>query len=224
MASVLVPKAKIAVVFHSIHHHVYRLALKVKEGIETVPNTEVKLLRVRETLSPEILAKMHAPAELSDIPVASAQDLADADAFIFGAPSRFGTASAQVRALLDSTGGLWASGALAGKHAGIFFSSSQQTGGQETVALTFTTFFAHHGINFVPLGYRHKALFQIDELAGGSPWGAGTITGNGVPLDVRPTALELDVAKTQGQIFGEVVTTAAAGKALKAAQAAEQKN
>ncbi|KAI8869266.1 flavoprotein, partial [Ramicandelaber brevisporus] len=120
---------KIAVVFHSIHHHIHRLAVQVKQGIESVPGATATLYRVPETLSGEVLEKMHAAPELSDIPLATPEDLAAADGIIFGIPSRFGHASAQIRAFIDSLGGLWAAGALAGKHGAVFFSSAQQTGG-----------------------------------------------------------------------------------------------
>ncbi|KAI8867026.1 flavodoxin-like protein [Ramicandelaber brevisporus] len=211
-----IPTTKIAIVIHSIYHHVHKLALSVKEGIESVPGVEARLYRVQEILPKELLAKMHAAPELSDIPLATPSALIEADGIIFGVPSRFGSASTQIRAFLDSLYVPMTQGALAGKFGGIFFSTSQQAGGQESVALTFVPFFASHGINYVPLGYRHKSLTQIDELAGGSPYGSGTITGLNVPLEVRPTALELDGAKTHGQIFADVVQTAVAGKAIKA--------
>ena len=119
------------------------------------------LLKVPETLSDEVLGKMGAPGVGKDDEEASAGKLADYDGFLFGLSARFGMASAQVKALLDSTGGLWQAGALVGKPAGVFFSTGTQNGGQETTALTFVTQLAHHGMVFVPLGYSTPKLFDL---------------------------------------------------------------
>ena len=106
-------------------------------------------------------------------------------------------ASAQVKALLDSTGGLWQAGALVGKPAGVFFSTGTQNGGQETTALTFVTQLAHHGMVFVPLGYSTPKLFDLSAPHGGSPYGAGTLAG---PDGSRqPSALEKDIAEAHGE-------------------------
>ncbi|KAF1792281.1 Flavoprotein-like domain [Phytophthora cactorum] len=132
----------------------------------------------------------------------------EADGILFGFPTRFGSLPAQVKAFFDSAGGLWASGALVGKPAGIFFSTGSQGGGQETTAFTALTFLAHQGLTFVPLGYRAPELFNMDEIHGGSPWGAGTLAnGDG---SRQPSKLELTVATTQGKSFAEVAKKLAA--------------
>jgi NAD(P)H dehydrogenase (quinone) len=146
--------------------------------------------QVAETLSEELLVKLHAPPK-SDVPVITAEQLAEADGILFGVPTRFGSTPTQVRALLDSTGGLWMRGALQGKFGGIFFSTGSQGSGQETTALTLLPYFAHHGINFVPIGYKNKRLGDLSEVHGGSPWGAGTISG--ADGKRQPSDLELEV-------------------------------
>ncbi|KAF1331194.1 Nad quinone oxidoreductase, partial [Globisporangium splendens] len=127
---------------------------------------------------------------------------AKADGILFGFPTRFGSFPSQVKSFLDSTGGLWQTGALVGKPAGIFFSTGTQGGGQETTAFTTLTYLAHQGLTFVPLGYRSPLLFNFEEIHGGSAWGAGTYAG---PDGSRqPSKLELDVAKVQGESFAQV--------------------
>ena len=116
------PKPKIAIVYYSMYGHVRTLALAEKKGLEA-SGCEVTLLKVPESLSDEVLGKMGAPGVGKDDEEASAAKLADYDGFLFGLSARFGMASAQVKALLDSTGGLWQAGALVGKPAGVFFST-----------------------------------------------------------------------------------------------------
>ncbi|KAI8869779.1 flavodoxin-like protein [Ramicandelaber brevisporus] len=202
---------KISIVFYSMYGHNHRMALKILEGVKTIPGIEAKLYRVPETLPVEVLTKMHAAPELTDIPLATPDTLAQSDGILFGTPTRFGTACAQMRAFLDATGGLWAKGSLVGKHAGIFTSSNTQHGGQETTALTFLTYFAHQGLNFVPLGYRSQGMSTIDEVIGGTPYGASAVNGNNLPLDVRPTKTELEIAFTHGKSFAEVVRRSVVG-------------
>lgn len=156
-----------------------------------------------ETLPDEILSKMGAPRKPDD-PVATADKLAEFDGILFGLSMRFGMAPAQMKALLDSTGGLWAGGKLVGKPAGIFFSTAQQGGGQESGALTFITQLAHHGMIFVPIGYSTPLLFNNKEVRGGSPWGAGTIAdGDGSRM---PSDIEKQIAVHQGKHFGGIVS------------------
>ena len=123
---------------------------------------------------------------------------------MFGIPTRFGMAPAQMKALMDSTGGLWQQGALVGKPAGTFFSTGTQNGGQETTALTFVTQFVHHGMIYVPMGYSTPLLFDLKEVHGGSPYGSGTIAG---PDGSRmPSEHEKKVAVHHGEHFGKIVT------------------
>uniref|UniRef100_K3WM11 Flavodoxin-like domain-containing protein n=1 Tax=Globisporangium ultimum (strain ATCC 200006 / CBS 805.95 / DAOM BR144) TaxID=431595 RepID=K3WM11_GLOUD len=192
---------RIAIVYYSTYGHIAKMAEKIKEGVELVTGVSAEIYQVAETLSDEVLTKMHAVPK-KDHPIATADVLKEADGILFGIPTRFGSMPAQVKALFDSTGGLWGTGALIGKPAGIFFSTGTQGGGQETTAFTSITFLTHQGLTFVPLGYRTPLMFSMDEIHGGSPWGAGTYAG---PDGSRqPTDLEMTVAKVQGESFAEV--------------------
>jgi len=213
MSSGAHPKAKLLVVYYSLYGHIATLADQIAEGAKS-NGAEVTIRQIAETLPAEVLTKMHAPPR-KDIPNATPEDLAAADAIIFGIPTRFGAAPAQVKALLDSTGQLWAKGALVGKVASVFFSTGSQSGGQETTALTFYTQFVHHGMIVVPIGYSSPLLFNLDEVHGGSPYGAGTIAG---PTGARqPSKLELDVAHHQGKYVANVANELVAGRAALAA-------
>jgi NAD(P)H dehydrogenase (quinone) len=117
---------------------------------------------------------------------------------------------AQIKAFLDSTGGLWASGGLAGKFAGTFFSTASQHGGQETTAFTTITYFAHHGMVYVPLGFANPHLFDNSEVIGGSAYGAGTVANGDGSRQVSQK--ELEIAHTQGENFGKIVSTYVKGK------------
>ncbi|KZT20850.1 benzoquinone reductase [Neolentinus lepideus HHB14362 ss-1] len=147
---------------------------------------------------------MHAPPKPA-YPVIAPADLATFDAFLFGIPTRYGNFPAQWKAFWDATGQLWASGALAGKYAGLFVSTASPGGGQESTAIATMSTLAHHGILYVPLGYKNAfpQLTNLEELRGGSPWGAGTFAGaDGSRV---PTRLELEVAEIQGRTFWEYV-------------------
>lgn len=177
------------------------MALEEKKGLESV-GCDVTLLQCAETLPDEVLKKMGAPPKPDD-PIATADLLAEFDGILFGLSMRFGMASVQVKSLMDSTGGLWAGGKLIGKPAGVFFSTAQQGGGQESGALTFVTQLAHHGMIFCPLGYSTPLLFNNDEMHGGSPYGAGTIAnGDGSRM---PSDLEKKIAVHHGKHFGGIV-------------------
>ncbi|KAJ0409904.1 hypothetical protein P43SY_005798 [Pythium insidiosum] len=192
---------RVAIIYYSMYGHVATMANAVKEGVEKVDGVTAEIYQIAETLSEEVLAKMHAPPK-KDHPIATSDVLKEADGILLGIPSRFGSMPAQVKAFFDATGGLWQSGALVGKPVGIFFSSGTPGGGQETVAMTSVTFLTHQGMIFVPLGYRSPLLFNMDEVHGGSPWGAGTYAG---PDGSRqPTTLELNVARAQGESFAGV--------------------
>ncbi|KAJ6416465.1 hypothetical protein OIU84_002346 [Salix udensis] len=155
-----------------------RLAEEIKKGADSVEGVEVKLWQVPETLPEEVLGKMGA-APKSDVPIIKPSDLTEADGFLFGFPTRFGMMAAQFKAFLDATGGLWGTQQLAGKPAGIFYSTASQGGGQETTALT--------------------AITQL--VKGGSPYGAGTYAGDGTR---QPTDLELAQAFHQGKYFSGI--------------------
>ena len=145
---------------------------------------------------------MGAPPK-TDAPVITPQELAEADGILFGFPTRFGMMAAQMKAFLDSTGGLWQEQALAGKPAGCFFATGTQGGGQESTALTAVTQLAHHGMIYVPIGGTFGArMFGMDEVRGGSAYGAGTFAG--ADGSRTPSEIELAMANHQGKQFAAV--------------------
>ncbi|KAJ7463848.1 1,4-benzoquinone reductase [Mycena galericulata] len=194
---------KIAIVVYSTWGHILKLAEAVKKGVEEAGGT-VTMYQVAETLPQEILDKMYA-APKPAFPVITPEELIKYDAFIMGVPTRFGNFPAQWKTFWDSTGTLWASGALTGKYAGAFTSSAGPGGGQETTILATISTLAHHGVLFVPFGYKAAfgQLTGVAEVHGGSPWGAGTFAG--VDGSRQPTTLELEIATIQGKAFFEVV-------------------
>ncbi|RLN47310.1 hypothetical protein BBJ28_00002307 [Nothophytophthora sp. Chile5] len=193
--------AKIAIVYYSCYQHIATMAESVKKGVESVEGVEATIYQVPETLPEDLLAAIHA-APKKDHPIATPETLKEADGILFGFPTRFGSLPSQMKAFFDSCGGLWAAGALVGKPAGIFFSTGTQGGGQETTAFTALTFVAHQGMTFVPLGYRTQLLANMEEIHGGSAWGAGCLAG--ADGSRQPSKLELDVAEVQGKSFADI--------------------
>ena len=191
---------KIAIVFYSMYGHVYALAKAAAEGVRRVEGAEVSLYRVAETLPEEILERMGAldfSRQLAAVPLASPEVLETADAIIFGTPTRFGNMCGQMRQFLDSTGGLWQRGALVGKLGSVLVSSATQHGGQESTILSFHITLLHHGMLVVGLPYAFSAQSGVDEIKGGSPYGATTIAGSAG--ERQPSAVELDGARYQGE-------------------------
>jgi NAD(P)H dehydrogenase (quinone) len=191
---------KVLIVFYSTYGHIYQMAKAVAEGASAVPDAEVELRRVPEILSEDVLSKMGAldfQKSLQSIPVVSLKDLEEADAVIFGTPTRFGNMIGQMRMFLDSTGGLWAKGALVGKVGSVFSSSATQHGGQESTILSFHTTLLHHGMVVVGLPYAFGGQTRIDEITGGSPYGASTIAGG--QGERMPSDNELEGARFQGR-------------------------
>ena len=191
--------AKVQVVFHSMYGHIYRLSEAVAEGAREVGAT-VEVLQVAETLPAEVLAKMgavEAKKAFAHVPIADPKRLAEADAIILGTPTRYGSATAQMRAFLDATGGLWASGALIGKVGSAFTSTASQHGGQETTLLALSTFFFHMGMVIAGVPYSVKELSKLVEMTGGTPYGASTIAGPRGERQVSEN--ELAIARAQGK-------------------------
>ena len=183
-----------------MYGHIKQLALAEKKGIEAAGGT-ADLFQVKETLPSEVLTKMHAPGQSEDIPFITPNIIKTYDAFLLGIPTRYGNFPAQWKTFWDQTGGLWQSGGLHGKYAGVFVSSASMGGGQESTAIAALSTLAHHGIIYVPLGYADAfpLLGDVSEVRGGSPWGAGTFAaGDG---SRQPTERELTVAETQGKAF-----------------------
>jgi NAD(P)H dehydrogenase (quinone) len=181
------------------------MAEAVAEGVKAVAGTEVALRRVPETLPQEVLEKMgavEAQNALSHVPTCTVDELAEADAVIFGTPTRFGNMCGQMRQFLDATGQLWANGALVGKVGSVFTSSATQHGGQESTILTFHVTLLHHGFVVVGLPYAFQGQMTLDEISGGSPYGASTIAGGDGSR--MPSENELDAARFQGKHVAEI--------------------
>ena len=196
---------KVLVVFYSTYGHIHKMAEAVAEGAKTLAGTEVELRQVPETLPPDVLEKMgavEAQKAFSHVPVCSVEELAQADAVIFGTPTRFGNMCGQMRQFLDATGSLWAEGALVGKVGSVFASSATQHGGQESTILTFHVTLLHHGFVVVGLPYAFQGQMRIDEISGGSPYGATTIAGGDGSR--MPSENELAAAQFQGKHVAEI--------------------
>jgi NAD(P)H:quinone oxidoreductase type IV len=191
---------KVEIVFYSMYGHTYRMAEAVAEGAREVEGSEVELLQVAELVPDEVLEKSGAKKAreaFAHVPVAKPNDLADADAIIFGTPTRFGNMCAQMRNFLDQTGGLWARNALVGKVGSVFTSSNTQHGGQETTIVSFQTTLLHLGMVIVGVPYSEIRQSTVDEITGGSPYGASTIA---APDGSRmPSENELAIARFQGR-------------------------
>ena len=191
---------KVLVVFYSVYGHIYQMAEAVAEGAREVEGTQVELRRVPETLPEDVLRKigaLEAQKAFAHVPVCTVAEMPTADAIIFGTPTRFGNMCGQMRQFLDSTGALWAKGALVGKVGSVFTSSATQHGGQESTILSFHTTLLHHGMIIVGLPYTFQGQTRIDEITGGSPYGASTIAGGAG--ERLPSANELAAARFQGK-------------------------
>jgi len=191
---------KVLIVYYSMYGHIHQMAQAVAEGVKQVDGAEAVLRRVPETLPDDVLAKMgavEAQKSMAHIPVCTVDELADADAVIFGTPTRFGNMCGQMRQFLDATGQLWANGALVGKVGSVFASSNTQHGGQESTILSFHITLLHQGFVIVGLPYAFQGQMRMDEITGGSPYGASTIAGgSGERL---PSENELEAARFQGR-------------------------
>ncbi|CAI9109183.1 OLC1v1008957C1 [Oldenlandia corymbosa var. corymbosa] len=193
---------KVYIVYYSMYGHVGTMARQIQKGANSVEGVEATLWQVPETLPERILEKMKALPKSEDVPEIKPEQLVEADGFLFGSPSRFGMMAAQVKAFFDDTQGIWATQALAGKPAGIFWSTGFHGGGQELTALTFITQLAHHGMIFVPLGYTFgKGMFEMNQVKGGSSYGSGTYAADG---SRQPTELELEQAFYHGKYVAEI--------------------
>jgi len=196
---------KINVIFYSMYGHIYQMAEAVAAGAREGTGAEVKLLQAPETLPNDVLAKMgaiEARKKFAHIQIATVDNLSEADAIIFGTPTRFGMMCAQMRTFLDSTGGLWAKGALINKVGSVFTSSATQHGGQESTILNFHTTLLHHGFIIVGVPYSEQRQMGVKEITGGSPYGASTIAG---PDGARmPSENELAIARFQGKHVAEI--------------------
>ncbi|KAL4967965.1 putative NADH-quinone oxidoreductase Pst2 [Aspergillus stella-maris] len=196
---------KVAIVFYSLYGHVEKLAQAELKGIQAAGGS-ADLFQIAETLPEEVLQKMHAPPKSSTPVLSKPEQLLEYDAVLFGIPTRYGNFPAQWKAFWDRTGGIWATGGYWGKYAGIFVSTGTLGGGQESTAIAAMSTLTHHGFLYVPLGYKttFPLLSNLEEVHGGSPWGAGTFAG--ADGSRQPTALELEIAESQGKAFYEHVS------------------
>ena len=198
---------KVHVIFYSMYGHVWKMAEAEAEGARQVPGAEVQVFQVRETLPQDVLVKMgavEAKKAFAHVPIADPMRLPEADAIIFGSPTRYGSACAQMQALFDSTGQLWLTGALVGKVGGIFTSTATQHGGQETTVISMQTFLFHQGMIVVGVPYAEQRLLNMNEITGGSPYGASTLAG---PRGERqPSENELAIARYQGKHIAEIAS------------------
>ncbi|CEP17616.1 hypothetical protein [Parasitella parasitica] len=193
--------AKVYVVIYTVYHHVHKLAVEVQKGLEST-GVSAKMFQVQETLPENVLKAIRAPPK-PDLPIIKPEQLTEADGIIFGFPT----------SLLDATGAQFAKGSLNGKFAGTFFSTGSQHGGQETTALTTIPYFVHQGMTYVPLGYPpalSDTLNNVQEIVGGSPYGAGAIAAGDGSREV--TEKELAVARYQGKNFGEIIRAYVKGR------------
>ena len=192
---------KVLVLYYSSYGHIETMAEAVAEGAAQVDGAEVSLKRVPELVPQEVAEKSGMKAD-QDAPVASPRELVDYDAVIFGTPTRFGNMASQMRNFLDQTGGLWAEGKLIGKVGSVFASTATQHGGQETTITSFHTTLLHHGMVIVGLPYSAQEQTNMDEITGGSPYGATTLaSGDGSRM---PSDNELKMARFQGRHVAQI--------------------
>ena len=184
-----------------MYGHVAKMAHSVRAGVVKAGGTAT-IYQVPETLPENILQLMKVPPK-PDFPIATPEILAEHDGYLIGVPARYGSMPAQMKAFWDATGYLWANGSLTGKSAGVFVSTAGLGGGQELTVMSMISTFVHLGIVFVPLGYKHafSHLTNVDEVHGGSPWGAGTLANSSNTR--QPSPMELEIAEIQGRAFYE---------------------
>ncbi len=198
---------KVLVLYYSSYGHVERMAQAVAEGARSVEGVDVAIKRVPE-LVPEDKARQAGIKLDQTAPIATVEELTDYDAIIFGAPTRFGNMASQMRNFLDQTGGVWVSGGLVGKVGSVFTSSATQHGGQESTILSTHITLLHQGMVIVGLPYSCKAQMTLDEISGGSPYGASTIAaGDG---SRQPSENELGMARFQGEHVARIAAKLAA--------------
>lgn len=202
---------KIQIIFYSMYGHIHKMAEAVAEGAREVEGAEVALYQVAELVPEAALERTGAKAArqvFAHIPEAVPDQMAEADAIIFGTPTRFGNMCAQMRNFLDRTGQLWVRGGLVGKVGSVFASTATQHGGQETTITSFHTTLLHHGMIIVGVPYTEERLLNMTEISGGSPYGASTLAGSDGSR--QPTENELAIARFQGRRVAQIARKLAA--------------
>lgn len=195
--------ARVLVLYYSSYGHVERMAEAVAEGVRSVAGVEVVIKRVPEVMTEEAARKAGMKLDQA-APIADPDELPDYDAVIFGTPTRFGNMAGQMRNFLDRTGNLWVKGSLIGKIGSVFTSTASQHGGQETTLTSFHTTLLHQGMIIVGLPYSFAGQTRLDEITGGSPYGATTIAGG--KGERMPSENELAGATFQGRHVAEIAT------------------
>ena len=198
--------AKVLVLYYSAYGHIEKMANAVAEGAKSA-GAEVTLKRVKELVSDEVAKASYYKMD-QEAPIADPAELAQYDAIIVGSGTRFGTVASQMRNFWDQTGGLWATGALVGKVGSVFTSSATQHGGQESTILGFIPTLLHHGLVVVGLPYAFQGQMGLEEIKGGSPYGASTITGGDGAR--QPSEIELEAARFQGAHVAKIAAKVAA--------------
>lgn len=193
-------KCKVGLVYYSTYGHIKKMADEIAKAMEA-EGVEVVKYQAKETLEEGVLTAMGAPPKSEDkvIEHSNLEELVSCDGIMFGLPTRFGQPATQIKNFWDSTGGLWQAGKLVGKLAASFVSTGTPQGGQESTHLTHVTNLVHHGMIYVPLGYADASLLSMDELHGGSPWGASTYAA--ADGSRQPSEVELKIAAVQGKNF-----------------------
>ena len=198
---------KVHIIFYSMYGHIYRMAEAVAAGVKDVAGAEAILFQAAEIVPDAMLEKSGAKAAraaFAHVPVATMDSLAEPQAIIFGTPTRFGNMCAQMRNLLDQTGGLWAKGTLVGKIGSVFASTATQHGGQETTLTSFHSTLLHHGMIIVGVPYTESGLTNMSDISGGTPYGATTLAGTDGSR--QPSANELKIARYQGRHVAEIAS------------------
>ena len=203
---------KVQVIFYSMYGHIYHMAEAVAAGAREVEGAEVGLFQVAELVPADALERSGAAAArkaFAHVPTAKPDQLAEADALIFGTPTRFGNMAAQMRNFLDQTGGLWMKGLLVGKVGSAFASTGTQHGGQETTLTSFHTTLFHLGMIVVGVPYAEPRLTNMSEITGGTPYGATTLAGDGKR---QPSENELAIARYQGRHVAQIAKALTLGR------------
>ncbi len=191
--------SKVLVLYYSTYGHLETMAQAVAEGARST-GAQVDLKRVAETVPLAIAQSSHFKLDQA-APVATVAELENYDAIVVGAPTRFGRMPAQMASFLDQAGGLWARGALHGKVGGAFTSTATQHGGQEVTLFSIITNLMHFGMVIVGLPYSHQGQMSLDEIVGGTPYGATTIAGG--KGERQPSKIELEGARHQGMLIAQ---------------------
>lgn len=204
---------KVQVIFYSMYGHIYQMAEAIAQGARLIEGTTADLYQVPELVPDEMLEKSgakKAQQKFAHVPIATVNELAKADAIIFGTPTRFGNMCGQMRNFLDQTGGLWMKDTFVGKVGSVFTSSNTQHGGQETTLTSFHATLFHLGFLVIGLPYSEKRQMLTEEISGGSPYGSSTIAGGDGSR--QPSENELAMARFQGNYVAEIARNLLRGK------------